>query len=76
MTEANSRNDEPRQLLIRGIVNSMMPNKEIQIQVQTDSEGMINLNIPTDLRNQDLHIEQAHQLLQIGHSQMSLSNLH
>ena len=34
-----------------------MPNKEIQIQVQTDSEGMINLNIPTDLINQDLQLK-------------------
>ena len=32
----------------------MMPNQEIQIQVHTDSDGMIHLDIPTDLVNQDI----------------------
>lgn len=35
----------------------MMPNQEIQIQVHTDSEGMIHLDIPTDQIDRDLQLK-------------------
>ncbi|ELS01215.1 hypothetical protein Xen7305DRAFT_00009170 [Xenococcus sp. PCC 7305] len=35
----------------------MTPNQEIQIQVHTDSDGMIHLDIPTDLIDQDLQLK-------------------
>ncbi len=35
----------------------MMPNQEIQIQVHTDSDGMIHLDIPTDQIDRDLQLK-------------------
>ena len=47
----------------------MMPNQEIQIQVHTDSDGMIHLDIPTDLINQDIQLKISFETTQPSLSQ-------
>lgn len=47
----------------------MMPNQEIQIQVHTDSEGMIHLDIPTDQIERDILLKISFEATESSFSQ-------
>ena len=46
-----------------------MPNQEIQIQVHTDSDGIIHLDIPTDLINKDILLKVSFETTEPSFSQ-------
>lgn len=47
----------------------MMPNQEIQIQVHTDSDGMIHLELPTDQIDQDILLKISFEATESSFSQ-------